>query len=372
MFFFGNVFDYHIERLLYALETPQVEGDKTHYGAVATIDYTRLPAWCHVNLEKYQAKRSFLTKWISPSPPSRRDTLYWFEKKGPSLYLIIFQFRLVFLSAYYSLLFLSFYPSFLKEHSLWRSMGYILFSIIPAILLRIHNRRSVANMAVASSLGDHRRPQSVACAIREEKTEQLIRSLVIVEKMHRSAVTNVDDPTMGDSDELGTSSRRIDSQELVEVERIFNTFDVSGDGAIQSTELQRLMDALGVAMTTQSIDAMVQQLDIDGDGEISRDEFVAFYASKFSTHHDKRSQDLHELGQFMFRLFDQDGSGGVTLSEFKDVLDALNVEFSIDEVGDLVNELDEHNRGMVGEKEFIALLERHAHLFEKSDLPPII
>jgi hypothetical protein len=52
----------------------------------------------------------------------------------------------------------------------------------------------------------------------------------------------------------------------------------------------------------------------------------------------------------MFQLFDQDGSGGVTLSEFTAVLD------------ELVNELDEYNRGTLKERHCVDLLERNAHV----------
>ena len=38
----------------------------------------------------------------------------------------------------------------------------------------------------------------------------------------------------------------------------------------------------------------------------------------------------------LFKLFDKDGSGQVTMSELKEQLDQLNVGLSIDEIGALV------------------------------------
>lgn len=382
MFFFGNYFDYHIETLLYALAAHMEDGHPTSCSTSisdAKLLETGLPAWCQVDLEKYKKSRSFLTKWISPSPPTRRDSLYWMEKEGPRLYLIIFQFRTVFLSAYYALLFLSFYPVVFQEASVLGGIGYVIFSIIPAVLLKLPNRRSVSNMAIAANLGDHRRPHFVSKAIRSEKTEQIIRSLVIIEKLQRAASQTMDESFIvpgGQHHHEHSAARRtiVDREELAEVARIFNTFDASGDGAIQTSELEQLLIALGVDLSKQSLNAMVKQLDTDGDGEISRDEFLAFYASSLSDDDNKEGgghRNLHELGRFIFQLFDRDGSGGVTLSEFKAVLDALNVGFDIDEIGELVNELDEGNHGTVREKNFIELLERNAHLFEELELPPI-
>jgi Ca2+-binding EF-hand superfamily protein len=54
-----------------------------------------------------------------------------------------------------------------------------------------------------------------------------------------------------------------------------------------------------------------------------------------------------------------------------DVLDAFNVRFTGNEIGHLVNELDEHDDGQVGEHEFLELLKKHRYIFEKHELPSL-
>ena len=73
----------------------------------------------------------------------------------------------------------------------------------------------------------------------------------------------------------------------------------------------------------------------------------------------------------MFELFDRDGSGTITIGEFKSVLDSFNVGFTVDEIGDLVNELDEQDNGTLSEEEFEEFLEKHKYLFERGSLPPL-
>ena len=58
-------------------------------------------------------------------------------------------------------------------------------------------------------------------------------------------------------------------------------------------------------------------------------------------------------------MFDKDDAGEITIEEFKRKLDAFNVGFSIDEVGAIVNELDEDNSGTIGLHEFEDLLYKY-------------
>lgn len=60
-----------------------------------------------------------------------------------------------------------------------------------------------------------------------------------------------------------------------ELRDAFNFFDTDGSGAIDRKELKRLMKKLGQALTEAEIDAMMQEVDENGDGEISYEEFKA-------------------------------------------------------------------------------------------------
>lgn len=63
----------------------------------------------------------------------------------------------------------------------------------------------------------------------------------------------------------------------------------------------------------------------------------------------------------MFGMFDSDGSGSISIAEFKTALDAFDVGLSTDDVAELVKELDEDRNGFIDEEEFAHLLKRHSH-----------
>jgi Ca2+-binding EF-hand superfamily protein len=64
-----------------------------------------------------------------------------------------------------------------------------------------------------------------------------------------------------------------------ELREAFKLFDLDGSGTISREELNTLMKNLGQALTDEEIEAMIDEVDINRDGEISFDEFQALMVS---------------------------------------------------------------------------------------------
>ena len=59
-----------------------------------------------------------------------------------------------------------------------------------------------------------------------------------------------------------------------EVNRAFDLFDVEGKGMIGVDELRRVARELGEGLGDDELAAMIEEFDLDGDGQITRDEFI--------------------------------------------------------------------------------------------------
>ncbi|XP_052205648.1 polcalcin Ole e 3-like [Diospyros lotus] len=66
-----------------------------------------------------------------------------------------------------------------------------------------------------------------------------------------------------------------DPQEKADRERIFKRFDANGDGKISSTELGDVLKTLG-SVTEDEVKRMMSEIDTDGDGFISYEEYIDF------------------------------------------------------------------------------------------------
>ncbi|XP_037503725.1 calmodulin-A-like [Rhipicephalus sanguineus] len=64
-----------------------------------------------------------------------------------------------------------------------------------------------------------------------------------------------------------------------EIREAFRVFDRDGNGFITATELRDVMTTLGEKLTDEEVDAMIREADMDGDGQINYEEFVALINS---------------------------------------------------------------------------------------------
>jgi len=142
-----------------------------------------------------------------------------------------------------------------------------------------------------------------------------------------------------------------------DISKTFDLFDADGGGEISSEELEDLMGSLGSPQAPEQLRVMISLLDGNGDGTISKDEFIQWYSEQLN----QNELDPAEMASSMFRMFDTDGSGSLTIAEFKEALDAFKVGLTVDDVTELVKELDEDRNGIIDEQEFAHLLHRHAH-----------
>ncbi|EEC16524.1 calmodulin, putative [Ixodes scapularis] len=56
-------------------------------------------------------------------------------------------------------------------------------------------------------------------------------------------------------------------------------FDRDGNGFITAAELRHVMTTLGEKLTDEEVDEMIREADVDGDGQINYEEFVALMTS---------------------------------------------------------------------------------------------
>jgi calmodulin len=70
-----------------------------------------------------------------------------------------------------------------------------------------------------------------------------------------------------------------DSEAEEELRQAFKVFDKDGNGFLSSEELRHAMTQMGEKLTNEEVDEMIEEADMDKDGQINVEEFITIMTS---------------------------------------------------------------------------------------------
>ncbi|KAJ0973007.1 hypothetical protein J5N97_020966 [Dioscorea zingiberensis] len=134
----------------------------------------------------------------------------------------------------------------------------------------------------------------------------------------------------------------------IELRRVFQMFDRNGDGRITKQELSDSLCKLGIDIPDAELAAMIDKIDVNGDGCVDVDEFGALYQTIMDERDEE--EDMREA----FNVFDQNGDGFITVDELRSVLASLGLKQgrTVEDCRRMIKKVDVDGDGMVNFKEF--------------------
>lgn len=86
----------------------------------------------------------------------------------------------------------------------------------------------------------------------------------------------------------------------------FNTFDIDKKGYIETEMIGTILDLLGTQVIDDDLEAIISEIDEDGNGEVNFEEF-ANLAARFLVEEEEDTEAIQSELKGAFRLYDKEG-----------------------------------------------------------------
>jgi Ca2+-binding EF-hand superfamily protein len=146
---------------------------------------------------------------------------------------------------------------------------------------------------------------------------------------------------------------------------IFDSFDRDKSGSVDRDELDQAMDMMGMDIKPSELDLMIAQVDTDGSGTISFDEFLLLYYNQ-ANENKPYAVPLKIMGSFSFETvqefrkvfqdLDTDNSGTVDVDEIATMFKKLGEKTSRKKIVEMMAEVDTDGSGFIEFQEFLMLM----------------
>ena len=132
--------------------------------------------------------------------------------------------------------------------------------------------------------------------------------------------------------------------DISELRSIFALMDRSRRGKTSTEEMKWLLNLQNCYPNETELEEIMTEIDIDCDGEISFEDFVAYCSkrkpSRSSVEEDKEIKDA-------FDFLDRNGDGYVTSTDVKHVMRLIGQDVTEEQAEQMLAELDEEGNGVI-------------------------
>lgn len=126
----------------------------------------------------------------------------------------------------------------------------------------------------------------------------------------------------------------------------FDSFDMEKKGFIAIDMVGQILDMLGHQLSAEDLSKIVKEIDEDGNGELSFEEF-AHLASRFLGEEEEDTEAILKELKDAFRLYDKEGYGHISTDLLREILKELDDKMTPSDLDQMIEEIDTDGSGTV-------------------------
>ncbi|KAG2772051.1 hypothetical protein PC129_g20149 [Phytophthora cactorum] len=148
------------------------------------------------------------------------------------------------------------------------------------------------------------------------------------------------------------TKQELPEEQKKELKEAFELFDTDKVGSIDYHELKVLMRALGFQVSKREVLDLVEDVDVQRSGRVDFNDYMEIMRRKVL------ARDPDEEIARAFELFDEDGSGTITLRKMRRVAKELGENLGDDELQAMIDEFDQNQDGEIDMDEFSLIMKQ--------------
>lgn len=159
-------------------------------------------------------------------------------------------------------------------------------------------------------------------------------------------------PSIGGNRKKGAIKLELTVEQKNDIKEAFDLFDPHGTGKIATKDLKVVLRALGFEPKKEEMKKLITDVDPDGIGTLSFEEFLSLMSTKMS------EKDTKEEVLRAFRLFDDDDTGKISFKNLKRVSKELGENLTDEELQEMIDEADRDGDGEISQEEFLRIMKK--------------
>ena len=145
---------------------------------------------------------------------------------------------------------------------------------------------------------------------------------------------------------------KIDDEQIEELREAFQIFDTEHQGKIDHREFKAALRALGYEIHRNDVEKCFSEVGKDVSQSITLDEFMKIVIPRL------KPRNSREEIMKIFRLFDEDNTGKISIKNLRKVAKDLGEDISDAELKELIQEADRDGDGLVSPEDFYRVMSK--------------